>query len=119
MKIHCYRNLHRREYSIQGSDRRVIDHAPVVALTDAVFTVRPAGREKVRRTGTKNVHAFVSGSRVDVVPIVDETWARITYNPYIHASFVMQSPSLGAIPVWGASRVVLTPDGVFARGLIT
>ena len=38
-----------------------LSHVEACTLADVKFVVRPAGREKVRREGKKNVHAFAVG----------------------------------------------------------
>ncbi len=68
MRVECYFNLHKHVFSVralEGPDKgRVILHASNVLLKDVSFVVQKAGREKVLRTGQKNVHAFVRGTLV-------------------------------------------------------
>ena len=101
MRVEVYWNLHKRLFSVRALEGehkgRVIDHAYGVTLKDAKFVVQPAGRERVRREGKKNVHAFVRG-RLCFLSINGDTFGRdglllphgqkITYNPFAHDTFV-------------------------------
>jgi len=59
-RVQVYYNIRRGDYSVRQSGR-VIDHVERIVLRDVRFNVAPAGRDKVRATGVKNVHATVSG----------------------------------------------------------
>ena len=59
-RVQVYYNIRRGDYSVRQSGR-VIDHVDSIILRDARFNVAPAGRDKVRATGVKNVHATVTG----------------------------------------------------------
>ncbi len=67
-KVSVYFNLHRKVFSIRAEEGpckgKVIAHADDVMLGDVSFTVSAAGRERVRREGRKNVHAFVKGKLI-------------------------------------------------------
>ena len=94
MRSQVYYNLHKKCYSVRQNGR-VVDHAESVVLGDCRFLVQPAGRDKVRRTGVKNVHATVTGVRVpwSRVPnnsklmVIDEC-EFVSYNPYKYDNFV-------------------------------
>lgn len=90
MRVQAYWNLHRHCFSVvalEGEHKgRVVAHLPEVRLADARFTVRPSGRERVRREGRKNVHAFVRGRWQQSVPNLIRLC--VTYNPYKHETFV-------------------------------
>ena len=76
MKVEVYFNLHKQCYSIRfdrstlwgttGSalKGRVIAHAQRVELKDVTCRVSQAGRQRVRETQRKNVHAFMIGTLV-------------------------------------------------------
>jgi hypothetical protein len=71
-----------------------VDHPDQVGLTDATLVVRPGGRDKVRATGRKNVHAFVVGT-VAGPEALDASFGSVvqaTYNPYRFDSFVAHTP---------------------------
>ena len=59
-RVQVYWNIRLGRYSVRQSGR-VIDHVKQIVLRDVRFNVAPAGRDKVRATGVKNVHATVSG----------------------------------------------------------
>lgn len=89
MKVRIYYNLHRKLWSVVDvATGRVTAHAERVQVRDAKFVVRPAGRQKVRDTGRKNVHAFVVGELVDDHKFDLLEIERVTYNPYLHDTFV-------------------------------
>ena len=95
MRVEVYWNLHKHLFSVralEGPNKgRVISHSHRITLTDVKFAVQPAGRERVRREGKKNVHAFVRGRIANSgfedchEDFNDE---KITYNPYIYDTFV-------------------------------
>ena len=95
MRVEVYWNLHKHLFSVralEGPNKgRVISHSHGISLTDVKFAVQPAGRERVRREGKKNVHAFVRG-RIANSGFEDcrENFSdeKITYNPYIYDTFV-------------------------------
>ena len=53
-RVQVYYNIRRGDYSVRQSGR-VIDHVESIILRDVRFNVAPAGRDKVRETGVKNV----------------------------------------------------------------
>lgn len=90
MKVFVYYNLHRRVFSVkslEGPNRgRVVAHRDAVSLTDVVFRVSEAGRQRVLIERCKNVHAGVVGQWTDVLaPIEGQA---VTYNPYLYSTFV-------------------------------
>ena len=91
MKVRVYWNLHRRKWSIQ-QDGLVIGHKESVNLTDASFVVRRKGQERVRREGTKNVHAFAFGYMTDKEQWQpnDPIWCRVKYDPIMDDFFKKQ-----------------------------
>lgn len=90
MTYEIYWNLHRRKFSIR-QDGRVIGHVDSINAFETRLVVQPAGRERVRRTGKKNVHAFVRARYVEVLepgaPHMMFARTRVTYNPYTHEQF--------------------------------
>ena len=70
MRVHVYRNLATGTWSAvarEGAQKgKVVDRPDVVTLADATFRVRPAGRDEVRRTCSKGVHAGVDGAVIEV-----------------------------------------------------
>ena len=90
IRVRMYWNLHKHIWSVQDCKTgRVIDHVTALTLADAKFVVRPAGREKVRREGKKNVHAFAVGTVSLDNGFATRSNARpVTYNPYKNDTFV-------------------------------
>ena len=95
-RVEVYRNLHNGCMSIRR-DGKVVKHLEpwmTLYLQDVKFAVQPAGREKVRREGKKNVHAFVRGTVVKArMHHLTETFREkcnnwVTYNPYQNDTFV-------------------------------
>lgn len=99
MRVEVYRNLHTGTFSVrdlQGPLKgKVTSHPTLVILDVAKFVVQPAGRDKVRREGRKNVHAFVRGNLLgkatnhtpyDVNR--NQEFRQATYNPYVYDTFV-------------------------------
>ena len=89
--VQVYRNLHKKCWSVR-QDGLVKCHTDYIVLRDCKFKVSKAGRERVLRERTKNVHAWIEGhvcTRQDFnnnVP--DFECDNITYNPYEFDSFV-------------------------------
>ena len=85
-RVQVYYNLHKHCYSIRQSGR-VIGHTDSIILRDVRFNVAPAGRDKVRATGVKNVHATVSGYMVTdmqgtgITGLFGRDYDAIAYNP--------------------------------------
>jgi hypothetical protein len=107
-KVDVYWNLHKKLFSIRQNGK-VIAHMGKLCLTDVDFRVQPAGRDRVRKTGRKNVHAYVKGeyNHALLSTISDEDMEdarRITYNPYQHDTFVYADD---LTPVTHADRIVL------------
>ena len=85
MTVSVYFNLRRKNWSVMER-RRVIDHASNLSVRNVTFKVSESARQRVLRTKTKNVHAFICGQRVNVFPY--DSLIRISYNPYKAGTFV-------------------------------
>jgi len=95
-RVEIYRNLHNDTFSIRRNGK-VVKHLANwqrIFLKDVKFAVQPAGREKVRREGKKNVHAFIRGTYLAPSTFPHTTsefkakcteW--VTYNPYQNDHF--------------------------------
>jgi len=90
-RVEVYRNLHNGTHSVRRNGKVVkhLQHWQSLYLQNVTFAVQPAGREKVRREGKKNVHAFVRGQVIlpSTMNCFTETFKEkcnyvITYNPY-------------------------------------
>lgn len=112
-----YYNLHRKCLSIRERGR-VIAHAPRVLIRNAAFVVSEAGRQRVLRTGHKNVHAVVRGEIVPddnlIIPL--DQAVQVRYNPRNHETFVRatdSSPILRADLVWIDGRVMMAVEHLY------
>ena len=87
-RVQVYYNIRRGDYSVRQSGR-VIDHVDCILLRDVRFNVATAGRDKVRATGVKNVHATVSGYTAFLTDctnlqsiLKDSNCDYVAYNPF-------------------------------------
>jgi hypothetical protein len=106
MKVRVYRNLTKNCWSVQSvKTGRVIAHALSLSLNDAKFVIQKAGQARVRKQHKKYVHAFVVGTLTDEQRA---TFLRITYNPYIHDTFVIAE---NQAPIEKASHAAFEDNG--------
>ena len=112
-RVQVYYNIRRGDYSVRQSGR-VINHVDSIALSDVRFNVAPAGRDKVRATGVKNVHATVSGYLALHAMMKDWNCDYVAYNPFKYDSFVKITSNgydgFYADPVSSADYVELMPN---------
>lgn len=128
MKVFVYRNLHKNCWSVkalEGENKgRVIHHAQNVNLTHCTFKVSKAGRERVLREQSKNVHAGVVGNLSFIGEMGDTSlwkcastypaFIPVTYNPYKYSTFVRKNNDF--IEMHTSSEVFLNEDrSVYAR----
>ena len=116
-RVQVYYNIRRGDYSVRQSGR-VIDHVDSIVLRDVRFNVAPAGRDKVRATGVKNVHATVTGyldpvnGEYMLIDCNDHDY--VAYNPFKYDSFVKITSNgydgFYADPVSSADYVALLPN---------
>ena len=108
-RVQAYLNLHKTRadgkpwYSLRQHGK-VVAHADRVTLSDARFVVNPAGRDKVRETGRKNVHAYIEG-RLEVESFESELLCPVRYNPLRDDSFMLEGERIDT-----ADRVYLTDN---------
>jgi hypothetical protein len=118
-RVEVYYNLHKHVLSVRQRGL-VIMHTPTVELEDVVFSVQPAGRNKVIKENRKNVHAFVRGNLVNSeskrieksLAINSDNWRLVTYNPYKYESFVYSDNEK---PIHSASRVIVVGRSVWVQ----
>lgn len=100
MRVAVYFNLHKRCWSVKalkGVDRgRVIAHMETLALRAAAPKVSEAGRHRVLKTRSKNVHAYMTG---ELVPLEarGEPTHDLHYNPYRCGYFVAVDMETGVV----------------------
>ena len=102
---HVYWNLHRRCWSIRQRGR-VVAHVKQFRAHVVDWRVQPAGRERVRTDGRKNVHAYAV-VRLDepMSPNPDNLHLRVVYNPYRDDAFRV-------VTAWGTPKTVGPADGL-------
>ncbi|GBG14871.1 UPF0721 transmembrane protein [Novimethylophilus kurashikiensis] len=119
-EVEIYRNLHKPHgtFSVRvaaGPNRgRVLAHVQHIELKDVTFKVSAAGREKVRATRRKLVHAVVRGEVTAVemagdIPLAD--WLPVRYNPYETDTFIRQDTQT---PIAQAAKAI----GVSGRVMV-
>ena len=95
--VQVYKNLHKGCWSVRQAGK-VVAHLDYICLKNCNFHVGKSGRDRVRKEGSKNVHAYVTG----FVPASGEVtckteeflenegwrWQEVTYCPYQYDSFV-------------------------------
>ena len=117
-RVQVYYNIRRGDYSVRQNGR-VIDHVTAISLRDVRFNVAPAGRDKVRRTGVKNVHATVTGYAIvqswRYIPLdQSDSYDFVAYNPFKYDQFVKITSNgydgFYADPVHSANWVALMPN---------
>ena len=113
-RVQVYYNIRRGDYSVRQSGR-VIDHVDFIVLRDVRFNVAPAGRDKVRATGVKNVHATVTGFVIVQgwrhIPLdQSDSYDFVAYNPFKYNQFVKLLQCDMYTPVHSADWVALLPN---------
>jgi hypothetical protein len=78
---------------------------------NAEFIVKQAGRKRVKKTGTKNVHAFVRGELIRTRGPASGHQFQVVYNPKRYREFRRQDLRK---PIKEAKFVVLNRSGVWA-----
>jgi hypothetical protein len=107
-KVRVYRNLNNGMISVMDTKGQVIAHVAQIALINAKFVVRQAGRERVLKNKKKNVHAFVVGNfwfkHNKVFNLLGDI---VKYNPYKYSSFVKEDET----PIYVAGLAVIDKTG--------
>ena len=95
LRVEVYRNLRTGRWSVRALEGPhkglVIAHKSDFILEACSYAVQPAGRDKVRRTGRKNVHAFIRGRVPEHMVMMFGGNRGVTYNPYKHDGFVLEA----------------------------
>ena len=117
-KVTVYRNLHLDTFSVRLGTKVVL-HSDWVKLRDAKFVVQAGGRDTVRRTGSKLVHAYIGGILEDFAeegeaPSAPSLPHPIGYNPYKDDTFVARDSGEAA---YTAAEVELLGTRAYASGL--
>lgn len=111
MRVEVYKNIRTGKYSVRSLETgKVILRHDCINLKNVTFAVQPAGREKVRREGRKNVHAFVRGELTNTQRLPKPS-TQVIYNPYKLNNFCIDGDPKQEI--FEAPYVALAPNGVF------
>lgn len=88
-KVRVYVNLHKQGmFSIVDMKTGLVCcYAKKCLLKDATFYVSESGKEKVRKTKQKLVHAWVRGIFQGADLDLDDFETEFQYNPYYHEGF--------------------------------
>lgn len=105
MQHEVYWNRTRKCWSVRERGGKVVGHRKVVFMKDATFIVQPGGRDRVRRTGHKIVHAWVRGELCDLTPSARRD--SVVYNPKTMDGFQTQDGR----PVSVSPYVIFTATG--------
>jgi hypothetical protein len=84
MRVQCYRNLHRGDWSIRVKGK-VVDHRADVVLANVTFHVGAAEQKRIAAGAARSVHAWAVGDLIDYVP--QGARVAISYRPKERASF--------------------------------
>lgn len=101
--VECYRNLHKKAFSIRDKhSKRVVASGNSFVLDDVRIRVSEVARQRVIKEKQKNVHAWLIGSYSGIVDIDTSSMIELYYNPYKHDSFIRLDNKQ---PVHNMSRV--------------
>lgn len=91
-RVYVYRNLNTGTWSVRALDGpnrgRVVSRPAELALRDATFRVSAVGRDRVRATGVRFVHAGVVGHLAALPSRRAPSPTLVTYSPFRDDSFV-------------------------------
>lgn len=121
-KYKIYRNLHRNCFSVlkynpEKKGYRLHEYITHGILHDVVAKVSEAGRQRVIKEKQKNVHAYLlceNYDKIDQFYFDSLDFHEISYNPYIHDSFVVGLTKTFT----SATKVGLTIDSYTAKALL-
>lgn len=129
MKVKVHRNLNAKCLSITATEGefkgRVIAHCQAVRLLDVTFKVSETSRQRIIRTGVKDVHAYAVGYLLECdTPVLRypqplnhtaiecDFERRVTYNPfklpYFHDSETLEMVEF-------LDQTVITTGGLFTE----
>lgn len=109
-KLDIYWNLHKDCWSVRQQGLVAL-HSHGLIAEGASLIVQPAGRARVLKTRSKNIHAFVRASSIilnDKNPILTpSSYVRIRYNPYKYETFVDEEEN----PIYFSKYIFMQEDG--------
>ena len=92
--MRVYSNLHKKCWSVQQKQKgrwKVVAHAESITLLDCVFRVSEAGRHRVLRESSKNVHGFIHGFYVPDSKAIVSAWCHL--GDYQQPAVIMYKPT--------------------------
>lgn len=115
-RVEVYRNVNKPGvcYSVR-QDGKVVGHARMIGLRKCHFHVNEAGRQRVLKTGKKNVHAYVTGFIVKRRGKLDRWGEQLhaKYNPKLNERFQYFDPDTASYkPVIAAMGARLCSSGL-------
>jgi len=116
-RVEVYRNLNMSGAGAWYSVRQggyVVGHTCDITLMDAKFVVRKGGRDRVLKTGRKNVHAWVSGLVCPRAYDEEGQGVKVMYRPQTGDSFYTHYAGDITVSLRTAFLVSLRIDGVTA-----
>lgn len=90
-EVRIYRNLNNGRMSVQcKKDGRwlVAGHVTDCIIEAVTFKISEAGRQRVIRENTKNVHAWGQGKLLVQFDLSKRASIELSYNPYKHETFI-------------------------------
>lgn len=92
-----------------------VEYVAALLLRDVVFNVREAGRQATVQSGVKNVHAWVTGEKVNGHPVLlgPEGWTEVKYNPRNAIGAFYTAPD--GEPIYAARYAYLVGTKVYVR----
>ena len=108
--IRLYRNINRDGvwYSVLQKGL-VRGHTKLLTIVNAKFIINKSGQDRVRRTGIKNVHAYVEGFLSLVTEL--NLPIRVKYDPYKNSGFIAHFNKQTVI--CRANVVTIGEEGIF------
>jgi hypothetical protein len=91
-KVRVYYNLHKKKFSVK-SGKHVVAYLGTIDLIDVKFIVNEKGRQRVLKSGQKNVHAFVEGF-YNIDNNNGTINGSIFYNPYTTSNFLYDNTAI-------------------------
>jgi len=87
--VQVYRNLHNGFFSIRDKKTQlVLGYSHFIVLDNVTFRVQNGARARVKKTGSRNVHAFAEGTLRHCQKVVDDKRKReISYDPFATNDF--------------------------------
>jgi hypothetical protein len=113
-KVHLNKRLSRKGnavYSVLTRSEggwRVSQHTSNLTIQDAIFKVQKGGSYRAKKTGQRNVHAFICGTPTTLA--LSGSQKRVSYNPFKEDTFVIvgSGEAISEAPI-----VAFRPDGVW------